>query len=692
MHPDFEEMTDSGAYGPFGPDDPSLPLVGIYARVSSDEQVREGHSIPTQLTVGLNDAERKLGKSKFRSMLYIDSGISGALPPLLPGSALRTGRIGLGHLLEDAEKLGLALALFTHQDRLARDVPTSYEVVNLLLKRGTAIRFVDQGIDMLSRSDDRTTFGVNAVLAESERNRLAHRVKAGYWKRRQEGYWVGSPPYGWRREGKANVAEGKRPGLCRVEKEARVIRQVYDWALAGRGDWWIITELRKLGILSPNGKPEWTARTLRTNLRTPCHAGLIEVDGGLVQAQHFDLRIIEPADYHAVQRILDERKRVGAPTKHCNKHLIADIARCDACARRVYLDTSNEGTRFLRCFGLRPHHPEICPGWMCKQVKAERVLLDRIRRLAESRAFQEQAGEQVEEMLSARGKELHAQIKAVEKELADLPRQRDDLFAGFRKNGLPVEKLIEYEKKFDETKAELEGRLAALRGELEDAESSRRRAETCREALKSFNTVWDQLEVDEQRQLLKNLIESLTLRRSDRNTVVMKLKLLFGDEEEIVIPPDKRPPKAKAGIESLTQRQLAVLHLFEQGLSYKEIAEKLGVTPQCVCSTALAARKQLGVSTNEEAIRAAESRIEAELEFLPLEGRSRPPMVRGGKLSPGEIEVLSRLAAGESLCGIARSMGRKLGSMSSRLRSAKKKLGVATREEALDRAKEMGVV
>lgn len=692
MYPNLEDFMESGAYGPFGPDDPSLPLVGIYARVSSDEQVREGHSIPTQLTICLSDAERRLGKGRFRFMLYIDSGTSGALPPLLPGSALGTGRIGLGHLLEDAEKLGLAIAFFSHQDRLARDVPTSYQVVDLLLKHGTAVRFVDQGIDMLSTTDDRTTFGVHAVLAESERNRLAQRVKAGYWKRKQERYWSGSPPYGWRREGKANVPEGQRPGLVRVEEETRVIRQIYDWALSGWGDWRIVRELRKRGISSPRGKREWTARTLRTQLRTSCHAGLIEVDGKLVEAQHFDLRIVEPEEYHQVQRMLDERKRVGSNTKSCKNHLIADIARCGACGRRLYLITPNEGKRHLRCFGCRPHHPEICPGWMVKQDKVERVLLERIRSLAESKTFQAKAGEQVEEMLAARGKELWASIKSVEKELAALPRQRDELFTNFRKGGLAAKTLAEYEAKFDETKAELEGRLAALQAELEDAESSRHRAETCREALKSFNTVWEQLDIDEQRQLLKNLIEKLTLRRSDRNTVILRVKLLFADEEEIVIRPDRRPPKAKTGVESLTQRQLAVLHLFEQGLRYKEIAEKLGVTPQCVCSTALAARKQLGVQTNEEAIRLAESRIAQELDFLPLNGRSRPPMTRGGNLSPGEIEVLTRLGAGESLSAIARSMGKGVGSMSNRLRSAKKRLAVSTREETILRAKQMGLI
>lgn len=49
-------------------------------------------------------------------------------------------------------------------------------------------------------------------------------------------------PYGWRRQGKANLPARTRPSIIRVEEEARIIRQVYDWVLSRWGHWKIVVE------------------------------------------------------------------------------------------------------------------------------------------------------------------------------------------------------------------------------------------------------------------------------------------------------------------------------------------------------------------------------------------------------------------------------------------------------------------
>lgn len=77
---------------------------------------------------------------------------------------------------------------------------------------------------------------------------------------------------------------------------------------------------------SPYGKGEWSPRTLRTNLRTHCHACLIRIDGKLVEAAHFDQRIIEPDEYCRVQEILDSSKRIGSNTKSLKNHLMPEAS------------------------------------------------------------------------------------------------------------------------------------------------------------------------------------------------------------------------------------------------------------------------------------------------------------------------------------------------------------------------------
>ena len=690
--PDFDNVRDAGIYGPFGPEG-TFPRYGIYVRTSTEKQMKENWSGGTQVDLALSHLNRKFGDGRYQYIVYMEDE-SAKLAAVLPGGARRRGRRILGQLMKDAEDKKLDGVAFLHQDRLSREVPHTYAIVDKLRACGCKLEFLQQQSMDLDTPEGRLQFGYTAVQGEAELMQLSRRVSAGVQKRARDGYWVGNPPWPWKREGKMNVGIGQRPSLVIGNKHGKeVISLIYELISSGKGPWFIIRELARRGMPSPTGLPTWSCRTLMVHLRTPCHSGQILVDGKLETAAHFDQRIVQPEDYERLQQILENRKKAGPSTHCCTNNLLGLIARCGHCGRRLYLVTPSEGSTYYRCFSKKPTDDHTCPGFMAKAEKVERAMYREIRELAETTQVQQAAEAEIEHMVSHRESELSRELSRLERNLAAIPAKREALLRQFMdadEDDQPVD-VAQYERLIAAQEAELSSRISVVRPEVADHAAQRERARVARATLADFPRVWDSLEIEEKRELLANLVESLSFTREGRD-VVMRLKLIFREEKEIVIPPDKRAPTEKTGVRSLTQRQLAILDLLSEGHSRREIARRLGIEETAVNSHLWFVRRQLGVAAIEEAIRLAWPRIEAERQFLPKEGRSRPPMTRGGKLSPREIELLRRLAAGESLCGIARSEGRALGSLSTRLRSAKRKLGVKTREEAIGRARETGLI
>ena len=95
--------------------------VGLYGRVSTEEQAIRGFSIEAQV-----DALKEHCKKNNMKIvdIYLDEGISGAKPPLK--------RPALKRLLEDVESGKIDMILFTKLDRWFRSVKEYFKVQDVL--------------------------------------------------------------------------------------------------------------------------------------------------------------------------------------------------------------------------------------------------------------------------------------------------------------------------------------------------------------------------------------------------------------------------------------------------------------------------------------------------------------------------------------------------------------------------------
>lgn len=187
--------------------------VALYLRVSTDEQVKEGH-------YGLDIQEEK-GRSFCESQegyvlkeVYRDEGVSGALPI--------QKRPALTQLFEDAKERKFNVVIVYKTDRLARDLRILLNTLEELTSIGVDFRSVTEPFDTT------TVYGKSmlqtmGMFAELEKGLIRERTCNGRETAAREGKYVyGLPPFGFRKDKKT---EGLEP----ISTEIRMVKQLFKW-------------------------------------------------------------------------------------------------------------------------------------------------------------------------------------------------------------------------------------------------------------------------------------------------------------------------------------------------------------------------------------------------------------------------------------------------------------------------------
>lgn len=155
-----------------------------------------------------------------------------------------------------------------------------------------------------------------------------------------------------------------------------------------------------------------------------------------------------------------------------------------------------------------------------------------------------------------------------------------------------------------------------------------------------------------------------------------------------------RPDRPSTGPESLTRREQAFMYHHSQGKTPETIARDLGIGAPQVRAQLANARKKLGAETLEEAWEMAREFIAGNLNWLPLTGRKRKhkPPREGPLLTDAQIALLSLLAQGMTVADAAGALDMKGSTPYVHLKNSRDRLGCASNEEAVRKAKDLGLV
>lgn len=209
----------------------------LYVRVSTQEQMRHGISIDSQIAALTQYCEAN-GLTPYK--VYNDAGIS--------GRKSYKHRPALLQMLKDCQDRKIDVLLVTKLDRFFRSVPDYYACMEQM--NGVPWRAIWEDYETETSSG---MFKVNIMLsiAQAESDRTAERIKAVNQYRRDTGRYVGSAPIGYKIEnGQLVIDEDRREAVTALFTAYADYKSIAECIRAARNKGLAISRQKAQYILS----------------------------------------------------------------------------------------------------------------------------------------------------------------------------------------------------------------------------------------------------------------------------------------------------------------------------------------------------------------------------------------------------------------------------------------------------------
>jgi site-specific DNA recombinase len=264
----------------------------LYARVSTEDQAKEGFSIAAQL-------KRLESYCKARGWeltdRYIDDGHSGR----------EVNRPAYQRMMVERDLWDVLVVL--KMDRIHRNSKNFTLMMDDLREWEKEFNSMQESFDTTTAMG-RFVMDIIQRIAQLESEQIGERVKFGMTQkaRRGNGYLGSGHPYGY---------SYKNGGLAIIEEEANIANDIFRRYLDGMSLREIADSLNHHGVPSKTGK-EWSKQVISKILKNPLYCGFIRWDGILRQGEHDP--IISREVFNRVQirmrRGIRNRERLGELT------------------------------------------------------------------------------------------------------------------------------------------------------------------------------------------------------------------------------------------------------------------------------------------------------------------------------------------------------------------------------------------
>ena len=189
--------------------------------------------------------------------VYADDGISGTS---------RKHRDEFNQMVADAKAGKIDLILTKSISRFARNTVDALTVTRELKSCGVEVQFEKENLSSFDASAE-IVFTMFSSIAQEESRSISENVRWGHQRRMEQG--------------KTQLAfsrflgydKGKNGEWVINEKEAKVVREIYDQFLSGKTIGSIANRLTKKGIKTPGGKEVWGTQTVNSILQNEKYKG-----------------------------------------------------------------------------------------------------------------------------------------------------------------------------------------------------------------------------------------------------------------------------------------------------------------------------------------------------------------------------------------------------------------------------------
>ena len=303
-----------------------MQRVALYMRVSTDQQAKEGDSIPAQ-----REALRKYAEEHGHVVVdeYMDEGISGRK---------FKERDELQRMLEDVRKKKIDIILFTKLDRFYRSIRHYTATQEILDKYGVGWLAIWEPIYDTTTPSGRLIVNQMMSIAQFEAENTGQRIKQVFEYKVSKGEVIcGSVPPGYSVKDKRLVPN----------EDAEMIRAMFDYYKRTNNMRQTVLFLeREFGFVRGQQK-------VRAYLRNAIYTGSYKGN------QNYCEPIVDKETFDAVQRAMDMNVRSGKRYDYIFSGLII----CAECGRR-YVGTSK--------YSYKKHGKYRYPFYHCQQRPYER--------------------------------------------------------------------------------------------------------------------------------------------------------------------------------------------------------------------------------------------------------------------------------------------------------------------------------
>lgn len=444
----------------------------IYCRVSTDEQAKEGFSIPAQ-----KESLRAFCKSQSWEIYeeYIEEG----------KSAKDLDRPKLKKLLKDIKKGDIDIVLVYRLDRLTRSVLDLYLLLQTFEQHNVAFRSATEVYDTTTAMG-RLFLTLVAALAQWERENLAERVKFGIEQMIDEGKKPGGhSPYGYKFDKEFN---------CTIlEDEEKVLQMIFQLYCDGFGYRGIADRLNELEI-KPRLAKKWNHNSVRDILMNDMYIGTYRWGNKVIENNHTP--IISEQLFRKAQKTIKgravDRHRVG-------KFVLTGLLKCGHCDENYMqgFHDKRDGKTYYRCL-------------KCNRLTHDKslleVLVNEIHHLITSKEyFLSKVSAQAEDSETIN-------IPEIMKELEKLKKQKEKWYDIFmdEENPIPKETLFEKINGLNEKENDLQQVLSeAVDVDEESSEEKYNRLSQLKDFKKQFQLADD----IRKKELLLSIFEKIIMYR-----------------------------------------------------------------------------------------------------------------------------------------------------------------------------------
>ena len=461
-------------------------MIALYARVSTQEQAREGYSIEEQAD-RLKKYCEAIGQQDYS--LYIDPGFSGA----------SMDRPELRRLIADVKRGIISKVIVYKLDRLSRSQKdTLYIIEDVILANGADFESITERFDT-GTPFGRAMIGILSVFAQLEREQITERMKMGKEGRAKTGRWSGGSqaPIGY---------DYKDGHLVVNEYEAMQIKEAYELYIGGHSIKDITRQFEAKGYAHKYGPfGVWSVARV---LKNPIYTGRLSFKGEIYQGEHD--AIIDDETFEKAQKRHEAQPKNSHTFK--NRSYLAGLVYCRRCgAKYAALFLKDKGFKqydYYKCYSRTQSNPHMIKDPNCKNKTwrlqtLDEIILGEIKKLSLDRKLIEDMARPVKDH------EQEKRQKAIEKEIKKLEAQRLRLLDIYTTGRFSVEDL--------ETKVEeIDGRLIALRQQAN--ENEKRPALAAQDAVKivrDFSDILDRGIYEEIRLVIESLIYRIEIDGDD---------------------------------------------------------------------------------------------------------------------------------------------------------------------------------